>query len=111
MCYHVSDTGRTVSHFPRISADQVGFDQLTFGSTVEGPILPPVRGPGGGDVGASGDPHFKAWSGSYYDFMGACDLLLVHAPNFEEEAALDIVIRYVACTICLALLNVDNVVN
>lgn len=28
-----------------------------------------------------------------FDFMGACDLMLLHAPNFHENAALDIHIR------------------
>lgn len=42
-----------------------------------------------------GDPHFKTWSGSNYDYMGGCDLVLLQAPSFDVEngKTLDIAIR------------------
>lgn len=46
-------------------------------------------------AGAFDDPHFKTWNGRFFDFQGACDLILIHAPNFAAKAglALDINIR------------------
>lgn len=38
---------------------------------------PPPPAPGG-----FGDPHFLTWGNKYFDFMGACDLVLVDAPGF-----------------------------
>jgi hypothetical protein len=42
---------------------------------------------------AMDDPHFKTWAGKWYDYMGACDLVLISAPNFETGLSLDIFIR------------------
>jgi hypothetical protein len=39
------------------------------------------------------DPHFKTWSGEWYDYMGECDMHYIHAPNFTPTMALDIDIR------------------
>jgi hypothetical protein len=44
-------------------------------------------------IGVFGDPHFQTWSGLGFDFMGACDLVLVHAPNFEADMGLDVHVR------------------
>jgi hypothetical protein len=43
--------------------------------------------------GAFDDPHFKTWHGDWYDYMGACDLKLLRAPEFDDGKALDIDIR------------------
>lgn len=40
-----------------------------------------------------GDPHIKLWNGSFYDFHGECDLVLVSSPVFGGSAGLDIHIR------------------
>jgi hypothetical protein len=40
-----------------------------------------------------GDPHFMTWNGTWYDYMGMCDLVLVDAPNFDDSAALRVEIR------------------
>ena len=34
------------------------------------------------DGGGGGDPHMLTWGGTYYDYMGICDLVLVEAPGF-----------------------------
>jgi hypothetical protein len=39
------------------------------------------------------DPHFKTWAGTWYDFMGECDLKLIQAPYFGEDQTFDINIR------------------
>jgi len=44
-------------------------------------------------MGASGDPHFKTWSGEYYDFHGICDLILLSNPKFNDDLGMDIYIR------------------
>ena len=31
------------------------------------------------------DPHFRTFSGRFYDFMGECDLRLIDAPNFAGQ--------------------------
>jgi hypothetical protein len=43
--------------------------------------------------GAEGDPHFKTWTGEKFDFHGACDLVLLHNPDFHDGRSLDIHIR------------------
>jgi hypothetical protein len=52
------------------------------------PLPVRITGPGSG-----GDPHFKTWSGSKYDYHGACDLVLLNAPSFAFSTGLDIHIR------------------
>jgi hypothetical protein len=42
---------------------------------------------------AGGDPHFKLWSGTSYDFHGHCDLLLIESLTFANGAGLTIHIR------------------
>lgn len=44
-------------------------------------------------VGGGNDPHFKTFAGINYDFMGGCDLILLQAPNFATDLAMDIIIR------------------
>jgi hypothetical protein len=43
--------------------------------------------------GADGDPHFQTWNGKFYDYMGACDLVLLDAPHFGPEKELAIHVR------------------
>lgn len=43
--------------------------------------------------GSYGDPHIKTWGGDQYDFHGACDLVLVNAPEFADGKGLDVHIR------------------
>jgi peptidyl-Lys metalloendopeptidase len=48
--------------------------------------------PNGGG-GAWGDPHFKTWHGSHFDFHGECDLVLLDAPSFDGGRGLRIHVR------------------
>ena len=43
--------------------------------------------------GVSGDPHFKTWSGHKFDYHGACDLVLLQNPDFNDKQGMDIHIR------------------
>lgn len=43
--------------------------------------------------GAKGDPHIMTWTGEWFDYMGQCDLKLVHAPQFDGKQDIDIHIR------------------
>lgn len=44
-------------------------------------------------IAATGDPHFKTWSGEWYDFHGECDLVLMNAPSFHDGLGLQVQIR------------------
>jgi len=44
-------------------------------------------------AGSSGDPHFTMWTGEKYDFHGACDLVLLQNPDFNNGLGMDIHIR------------------
>jgi len=46
-----------------------------------------------GPVGAFGDPHITLWTGKQYDFHGACDLVLVKNPSFQNGLGLTIHLR------------------
>lgn len=35
------------------------------------------------DVGMNGDPHVKTWGGDWFDYMGECDLVLLHTTNLD----------------------------
>lgn len=37
-----------------------------------------------------GDPHVKSWTGEWFDFMGECDLKLVHVESFDGKQDLAI---------------------
>lgn len=39
------------------------------------------------------DPHFVKWGGDKFDFHGACDLVLLDAPNFDNGKGLTVQIR------------------
>ena len=43
--------------------------------------------------GVSGDPHFKTWSGHKFDYHGACDLVLLQNPSFNQKQGMDIHVR------------------
>ena len=43
-----------------------------------------------------GDPHFQSWGGQWYDFHGACDLVFLSNPSFQNGLGLDIHIRTTA---------------
>lgn len=56
------------------------------------PAPEPVRPPH--PIGSSfGDPHVLTWGGEQFDFHGACDLVLVDSPNFDDGKGLTIHIR------------------
>jgi len=44
-------------------------------------------------AGSNGDPHFTMWTGEKYDFHGACDLVLLQNPDFNNGLGMDIHIR------------------
>lgn len=47
-----------------------------------------------GDGGFGGlDPHFETWNGTWYDYMGVCDLVFLHAPDFADGLGLEVHIR------------------
>jgi hypothetical protein len=46
-----------------------------------------------GGNGAWGDPHFKTWLGSSFDFHGECDLILLNAPSFDGGRGFQIHVR------------------
>ena len=43
--------------------------------------------------GVSGDPHIKTWSGSKFDYMGECDLILAKSAMFGSGQGLEVQIR------------------
>lgn len=45
------------------------------------------------DPEISNDPHLKSWRGEWFDYMGECDLKLLHAPMFDGKTDLDIHVR------------------
>jgi len=54
----------------------------------EAPQDPPVTG------GSFGDPHFMTWTGDYYDFHGACDLVLATSAQWKMAAHIRTKRRY-----------------
>ncbi|CAB9510312.1 expressed unknown protein [Seminavis robusta] len=46
-----------------------------------------------GTAGGVGDPHFKTLNGTWFDFHGICDLVLVEDENFADGLGLTIHIR------------------
>jgi hypothetical protein len=42
---------------------------------------------------SGGDPHFKTWNHDKYDFHGACDLVLLSNPEFDNNMGMEIHIR------------------
>lgn len=43
--------------------------------------------------GSGGDPHVKKWNGKNFNFMGGCDLVLVHSDAHNNGQGLDLHIR------------------
>lgn len=58
--------------------------------------VPPTASPTSAVVQKSytiGDPHIETWSGKMYDFMGACDLVMLHSDGFARGLGIDIHVR------------------
>jgi len=67
---------------------------VTGANDQEGPIVDLVQlQPKNTIGGGGGDPHFKTWSGKRFDYHGACDLVLVDHPSFDNGKGLRIHIR------------------
>ena len=45
------------------------------------------------DPEMGGDPHIKTWGGSWFDYHGECDLVLLHVPEFDGGSPLSIHVR------------------
>lgn len=58
-------------------------NKMCFGTSMMVPL------PSGG----GGDPHFKTWTGEFFDFHGACDLVFMHSPNYANGLGLDVHVR------------------
>jgi hypothetical protein len=43
--------------------------------------------------GGGGDPHFKTWTHDKYDFHGACDMVMLSHPEFDNNKGMDVHIR------------------
>jgi hypothetical protein len=39
------------------------------------------------------DPHMRSWGGEWFDYMGECDLTLMHVPHFDGKQDIDIHVR------------------
>lgn len=50
------------------------------------PVVPVVNAIGG-------DPHLQNWKGEWFDYMGECDLKLLHVPQFDGTQDMDIHVR------------------
>jgi hypothetical protein len=76
--------GERYTEFGRYSTE-VGLNALDHSEICFGVIV---------QVGANGDPHIKTWGGDVFDYMGECDMVLVHTPDFDGSGRdLDIQIR------------------
>jgi len=42
---------------------------------------------------AGGDPHFKTWTHDKYDFHGACDMVMLSNPDFDNNKGMDVHVR------------------
>lgn len=40
-----------------------------------------------------GDPHIKTWGGKWFDYHGECDLVMIDAPEFEQDVGLRVHVR------------------
>ena len=40
-----------------------------------------------------GDPHFKTWSGEWFDYHGSCDLIFLSSKEFADATGMDLHIR------------------
>jgi hypothetical protein len=59
----------------------------------EEPEVTTRRAPAPG--GAFGDPHIRTWAGEHYEYHGACDLVLLQNPGYNNGMGMDIHIRNV----------------
>jgi len=42
------------------------------------------------------DPHFSTWANQRFNYHGACDLVLLHAPEFQGDKSIDVHVRTVS---------------
>lgn len=78
-----------LDHAPRSMSDEpVDLGEIDRGCS--GPDIVFSRQLSGGGIG---DPHFKKWDNSWYDFHGICDQVLVTSPTFGDGLGLDIHVR------------------
>jgi len=96
--FSLSATGTGVTFDPSIDLDEK-FKRV-IESEVQSKIDDPDFGAMSGGAASqalhtliAGDPHFKTLGGQWYDYMGACDLKMIHAPKFDGEAPLDVNVR------------------
>lgn len=47
----------------------------------------------GSTGGSGGDPHFKTLNGTFFDYHGQCDLVLLQAPDFQDQTGMEIQVR------------------
>jgi len=58
------------------------------------PTIAPTPTPAPTPEGSSsGDPHFKTWTGTKFDYHGECDLVLLDHPSFNDGQGLRVHIR------------------
>lgn len=90
-----ADAGIPVTVILHATDSEGGESDLTVTLLAYGPVC--MEGRQGETTasppGAFGDPHFKTWTGEYYDFHGICDLVLVDAPEFDNGSGLSVHLR------------------
>jgi hypothetical protein len=88
--------GRRSDQSPSLQIAKLALNGM---ATLIGKAPPGLEGLAFGDencphaAGSEGDPHFKTWTHEQFDFHGACDLVLLNNPKFDNDAGMDIHIR------------------